>query len=454
MRTRVFLAMLGLMALGSGCGVQAYDLPLPGKEVGSGDGYVVTAKFNDVVDVVPRTKVMANDVPVGQVDAVEREGWHAKVTMTIRKDIELPADALANVRQTSLLGEKYISLVPPQGSTVASAGKLGDGAVIGLDRTNRNPEVEEVLGALSFLLAGGGVGQLKTISDELNTMMDGRTGGMKDLLGNLETTVASLNQHKSSIIRAMEQVDRLTRTLNKESEKIEEAIDSFGPALEVLRQQHADLLKMMKALDRLGVVATRVINQSGANLTTALDELAPTLRELADAGASLPRGLMMAASFPFPENAAGLAMGDYSNALFHMDLDLGKLVGSLTNGKSPGLLPQVFQLCLSYSKGCEAIQPLAKALCDLTNLQLTCSVVGKEDTPAKPGEKTPKLPDVADLLPKSSTSTSTKTPGLSGLVPEIAEGLSAPADADTPSAEPTTGGLTGLLEGLLGGGKR
>ena len=30
--------------------------------------------------------------------------------------------------------------------------------IIGLDRTNRNPEVEEVLGALSLLLNGGGVG--------------------------------------------------------------------------------------------------------------------------------------------------------------------------------------------------------------------------------------------------------------------------------------------------------
>ena len=59
------------------------------------------------------------------------------------------------------------------------------------------------------------------------------------------------------------------------------------------------------------------------------------------------------------------------------------------------------------------------------------------------------LPAISDLLPKSSTST--KTPGLDGLVPEIAEGLSAPADTDSPTAEPTTGGLLGLL-GLLGGG--
>ncbi len=45
-----------------------------------------------------------------------------------------------------------------------SSGKLSNGDVIGLDRTGRNPEVEEVFGALALLLNGGGVGQLKTIA--------------------------------------------------------------------------------------------------------------------------------------------------------------------------------------------------------------------------------------------------------------------------------------------------
>ena len=81
----------------------------------------------------------------------------------MRKDIDLPENVQVDVRQTSLLGEKYIALVEPAPGT-ASTKRLSDGDFIPLSRTSRNPEVEEVLGALSMLLSGGGVGQLKTIS--------------------------------------------------------------------------------------------------------------------------------------------------------------------------------------------------------------------------------------------------------------------------------------------------
>ena len=37
-----------------------------------------------------------------------------------------------------------------------------------LERTNRNPEIEEVFGALSMLLNGGGLEQIQQITRELN----------------------------------------------------------------------------------------------------------------------------------------------------------------------------------------------------------------------------------------------------------------------------------------------
>ena len=82
----------------------AYDLPLPGNKVDPDDAYAVTADFADALNVVPRTAVFANDVPVGQVTDVERVGWHARVTFVVRKDIELPENVQIDVRQTSLLG--------------------------------------------------------------------------------------------------------------------------------------------------------------------------------------------------------------------------------------------------------------------------------------------------------------------------------------------------------------
>ena len=380
-RMRPTALLLALAVVLSGCqgGLQAYDLPLPGKQVDPDDGYQVVAEFNDVVDVVPRTLVLINDVPVGQVDKVERVGWHAKVTMTLRKDIVLPADAEADVRKTSLLGEKYIALHQPEetgggASSQQASGNLRDGSVIPLDRTGRNPDVEEVLGALSFLLSRGGVGQLKTISTELNAMMNGRTDDLRSVLGRLDEVAGTLDESKSSVIKAMEEVDRLTATLNEERGVIEDAIESFGPALEVLHQQHDDLVSMLAALDELSVVATRVVDQSGDNIAEALELLRPSLTELAAAGDAFPRGLMLLASFPFPKQAATLAKGNYSNALFHLEFDFNQIVQGLLTGENTGL-PQLLQICQVYSPDCAKIQPLAQVLCQLTNLDMACSVV-------------------------------------------------------------------------------
>lgn len=418
-RSAVGPLVLALVALSlSACsgGLQAYDLPLPGKQVDPDDGYQVVAKFADVVDVVPRTLVLMNDVPVGQVDAVDREGWHASVTMTVRKDIALPANAIADVRKTSLLGEKYIALLPPEEETAAS-GQLADGSVIPLARTGLNPDVEDVLGALSFLLSRGGVGQLKTISTELNAMMNGRTDDMRSLLERLDRVVGTLDESKSDIIRAMTEVNRLAVTLNRERDAIDGALESFGPAIEVLDQQHNDLVKMLEALDDLGSVARTVIDTSGDNIVESLRLLRPVLTQLAEAGDSLPRGLMMLASFPFPKQSATLARGNYSNSLFHLELDLNKVVQGVLTGENTGL-PQVLQICLVYSPDCAQILPLAEALCNLTGQDIACSVVANQSAGATAGNraapKTARGGSVPD--PKAATSQSREEPAA---VPEV-----------------------------------
>lgn len=419
----------------SGCrGLQAYDLPFPGKQVDPDDGYQLTAEFADVVDVVPRTLVLMNDVPIGQVDEVHRVGWHASVTMSIRRDIVLPVDTAADVRKTSLLGEKYIALLPPE--TGSMGGRLQDGGVIPLSRTGRNPDVEEVLGSLSFLLARGGVGQLKTVSTELNAMMTGRTENLRSVLDRLDAAVGTLDDSKSQIIVAMEQVDRLTATLNKERGTIKDAFDSFGPALKVLHQQHNDLVDMLESLDKLGTVATRVINTSGDNIVEAFHLLRPTLKQLADAGDALPQGLMMLASFPFPKQSADLARGNYSNALFHLELDLNQVVQGLLTGKNTGL-PELLQICFTYSKDCEKAQPLAIALCDLTKVQMACSVKGKKSTAVS-------LPaDLAGTAPTDST-----TP------PAVVDKLTDPFLGGSTSSSPgILPNLSDLLSPLMGGAR-
>lgn len=314
-------------------GCEATDLPLPGSPVDKDAALEVTAEFNDVLDLVPRSPVKVNDVTVGEVVELRREGWHAAATLRIQDDVELPAGSTAEIRQTSLLGEKYVALLPPEGGAGSGAGsadgdedgdgRLSDGDSIPLSRTGRNPELEEVLGALSFLLNGGGVGQLETITRELNAVFDGRRGRMRHVLGEIDTLVATLDVQKGDIIAAMESLDGLAATLNKEKRTVTRAIDAFGPAVRILADHHDELIKMLSALDRLGEVGTRVVEATKEDLLDSLRHLRPILREIADVDEDLAEALGLLISFPFPIESNDIVHGDYANTdiVFSFDLD-------------------------------------------------------------------------------------------------------------------------------------
>lgn len=328
-RWRALVALLLGTALLTGCSSfdGAYDLPLPGHPVDADEAFEVTAYFRDVLNVVPRSPVMVDDVVVGEVTEVERSGWNAKVTLRLRDDVKLPDNSIADIRQVSLLGEKYVSLQAPQQE--AAAGRLGQGDEIALAKTGRNPEVEEVLGALSFLLSGGGVAQLGTITKEANLVMSGREDRLRSLLTSLDSVVGTIDQQKLDIIQALESLNNLTSTLNAEKKTIGEALDAVGPAVDVLAAQHDELIAMLGSLDELGKVGTRVINASKEDVLKILADLSPILRRLTEADEQLAPGLNLLVSFPFPQAANNIVQGDYADTIIRADLNLENLYKTL-----------------------------------------------------------------------------------------------------------------------------
>jgi phospholipid/cholesterol/gamma-HCH transport system substrate-binding protein len=375
------LKLLVLVCAGTllltGCDFSVYKLPLPGG-VDLGDHpYTVHVKFRDVLDLVPQSAVKVDDVTVGKVEDISLDGYVADVTVQLRGNVKLPDNAEAKIQQTSLLGEKFVALSPPPGGQ--GHGRLGNGDVIGLDHSGRNPEVEEVLGALSLLLNGGGVGQLKTISTELNKALSGREGDVRSVLQQLDTFMGQLDQHKDEIVRAIQSLNRLAVSINKQSGPIKQALDELPGALASINRQRDDLVKMLKALSRLSSVGTRVIQGSKAATIDSLRELAPTLTELARAGDALPKSLQVFLTYPFvdavvgqnPVQARNLHMGDYTNLSIKLDLSLrglgvtaGGAVSDLidTCKKSP-LAPVCQQLPLDAVKQICAQTPLSP-LCD------------------------------------------------------------------------------------------
>ncbi|MDX8144740.1 MCE family protein [Lentzea sp. BCCO 10_0061] len=328
---RKLVVGLTALLLVSGCGSGGFDgvynLPLPGGADVGDHPYRVKAQFKDVLDLVPQAGVKVNDVPVGRVEQIDLagDGWTAEVTMLVNGDVQLPANAFAKLRQSALLGEKFVELGKPKDAS----GKLADNATIPLDRTNRNPEVEEVFGALSMLLNGGGVAQLQNITKELNAAMQGNEKEIRSLLGNLNTFVGELDKHKAEIVRALDSMNRLAGTLAQQREKIAVALTDLEPGLKVLAEQRTQLVTLLQSLDKLSDVATDTVNKSRDDIVADLKALQPTLTKLAESGQNLPKSLELLLTYPFPDEAVDGIKGDYTNAFIDLDLNLGTVLDNL-----------------------------------------------------------------------------------------------------------------------------
>lgn len=337
------LTTLGLVA--TGCGDAGfgglYHTPLPGGADLGDDPYRVAVRFSDVLDLVPQASVKVNDVAVGRVERVELapDTKSALVGVIVNGDVVLPANAVAELRQTSLLGEKFVDLRPP--ATEKPKGTLTDGATIPLSRTTRHAELEEVFGALSMLLSGGGVEQLRTIASELNDAMNGNEAEIKALLSRVDHLATELDGQKKQITRAIDGLDTLSRTLVKEEDNLTDALDNLSPGIRVIAADRDEIVGMLSSLRKLSDVTVDTIGKSREQLVANLRALEPTVRKLADAGRNLPEALKILPTYPLPWNAGDTMKGDFASVDAEFDLNLDQLLANMRNsGQQPIELPE------------------------------------------------------------------------------------------------------------------
>ncbi|MGK5553177.1 MCE family protein [Actinomadura kijaniata] len=305
----------GLAALlAAGCSsVSLEEIPLPGGAKLGDHPYTVKVQFEDALNLVPQAAVRVNDVPVGRVQKVSlpRGSWNAEVTLLVNGDVRLPANAVANLEQSSLLGEKYVRLAAPAANPAAE--RLADGATIPLARTSRNADTEEVFGALSMLLSGGGLPQIRTINQELNKALNGREDKVRRSLRNLNHLTSTLNRNRRSIVDALDGLNRLSSTVAARRGQVDTVLTDLSPGLKALEDQRGQLVRMLRRLEELSDIAVRTIRASRDDTVADLRDLAVILRKLSDAGRDLPRSLEVLLTYPFTDEVLKGVKGDYLN---------------------------------------------------------------------------------------------------------------------------------------------
>lgn len=324
----ILMAAVGL----TGCQWQGLNsLPMPGTEGGGPDAFDVQAQLPDVSYIQQNSRVRVGDVNVGTVTKIERQGWHALVTMRLNGDVDLPANATATIGQTSLLGSLHVELAPPPG--VPPEGKLHNGSLIPLESGGAFPSTEQTLAALSLLLNGGGIGQIQDITKAFSTAFAGREQDLRSLIEQIDVFVGRLNEQSGDIIAATDSLNNLVGQFADQKPVLDKGLQTIPDALAVLKDQRDNLTEALDKFGKFAALTADSVNQTKENLVKELKDVGPVLESLANAGPALTRSLSFLGTFPWPkETLTNWVRGDYANLTAIIDLTLSRIDSSLFTG--------------------------------------------------------------------------------------------------------------------------
>lgn len=406
-RTALATVLAVGLATMSACGTTMRDLPIPGTGV-SGDTIEVKAQFAEALNLAEGAPVKVNGVDTGKVKAITVDDFTAEATLTLKADAQLREGASARLRYTTPLGELFVDVTNP-----ADGALLGDDATLELKDTETAPTVEDALAQASLLINGGGLEQLQTVTEELNTALSGNEGDYRTLLDRASVFLTQANSTTQSIDLVLNSLNSLSKKLADREETINRAVKEITPAARVLREKTPQFTELLAEVEKFSGAANETVTATRRQLLTLLTELEPVLAEFAKNKGVYEESLRQIIKGAVA--ADEVIATDYLNISLELHLD-GIDAGGLVQGTLGGILKLL------------GIDPDAPGLGSiLDNLGLGNLLGGLG-------------------LNRSSTS------GTSGTGGSTARG---PSGAGTGSggggSDPL--GLTTLLNGLLGGGR-
>ncbi len=257
-------------------------------------GYISTsATFPNVGDLIVGAPVQFDDIDVGHVSAIELVGNDALVKMSIRKSSHIPANVMAELVRTTVLGQKIIALVPVSNFSYTQA-LLSNG--VRIEKTKVVPGIQQ------FLQAGAGVfGAINT--QELAQIVatgaqgfGGQGSTLHQLLDSFENVANGYAGQTGSIQQLVNGMDQLSVTLAPNSLSDAQALSNFSDTTAVLAKESNDFNTLIQSLNDLSVQGKSILGNYSADINTQLQELyslssilASKQYELGDIIANLPK---------------------------------------------------------------------------------------------------------------------------------------------------------------------
>jgi phospholipid/cholesterol/gamma-HCH transport system substrate-binding protein len=216
----------------------------------------IIAYFPTATSIYPGDEVRVSGVEVGTIDSITPEGTQTKMTMTVDRDVPIPADAKAVIVAQNLVAARYVQLTPAYRH--GGGPTMRDGAVIPSDRTAVPVEWDEVKTQLMRLATelgpktGVSDTSVSRFIDSAANALDGNgdklrhtlaqlsgaarifaegSGNIVDIVKNLQVFVTALRDSKQQIVMFQNRLASLTSVVNDNRSDLDAALSDLSVAL-------------------------------------------------------------------------------------------------------------------------------------------------------------------------------------------------------------------------------
>ena len=257
------------------------------------DAYPMEGVFSDASGLRAGDDVKVAGVKVGRVTDidVDRDAGAVTVEWVVDEGIEIRDGAGAEIALSSLLGAKEIRILDPMDGDVAMTDLPEEQRVVPLERTKTPFDIFELT-----RIATEGVQELDT--EALNSLLvdladitEGKAGTVEDLVEGINRVGAAVNDREQQFDALLDQADRLSATLADKDDEILSLLDSSQQILDLIVARRNDLALVLGETAETVQELDRLISANKDRLDSALDSLAPTLDVVSEQQDDIDRAL-------------------------------------------------------------------------------------------------------------------------------------------------------------------
>jgi phospholipid/cholesterol/gamma-HCH transport system substrate-binding protein len=256
----------------------------------------IVAYFGEAVGVYAGSDVRVLGVPVGTITSVSPQGTRVRVGITIDRDVDVPAGALAAVVAPSIVSDRYVQLSP----AYTGGRKMADGEEIPPDRTATPVELDQLyesLNRLATALGPDGANRAGALSDLLDTAaanLDGNGKALGNSIADLGKATRTLSGSQGDLFDTIANLERFTAMLRDSDDHVRNAEIQLRDVAGFLADDRQELAAALNELATALLQVRDFIRDNRGRLESNVDKLASITETLLRQRASLEEALDVA----------------------------------------------------------------------------------------------------------------------------------------------------------------